>query len=127
MKHNVMTLAMAAALLGGARDAAAQRTTERYIPVGQSPGISGIRSYIGGITAVDSQRKTFTVTDSAATHTIKVTEQTRIWLDRSAQRLPNEVGGIADLQAGRRAEVKFVDDRTRDTADWIKVAIPAGG
>lgn len=114
-------------LLGWTGTAGAQRTTEQYIPIGQSPGISGVRSYIGAITAVDPQRRTFTVQDSTGPHTIRVAERTRIWLDRSAERLSNEAGDLTDLRVGRRVEVKYVDDQARDTADWIKVAVAAGG
>jgi hypothetical protein len=34
---------------------------------------------------------------------------------------------MSDLQVGRRVEVKYLDDQTRDTADWVKVAVTAGG
>jgi hypothetical protein len=114
-------------LLGWTRTADAQRTTEQYIPIGRSPGISGVRSYIGAITAVDPQRRTITVQDSTGPHTIRVVERTRIWLDRSAERLSNAAGDMSDLRVGRRVEVKYFDDQTRDTADWIKVAVTAGG
>jgi len=114
-------------LLGWTGTAGAQRTTEQYIPIGESPGISGVRSYIGAITAVDPQRRTFTVQDTTGPRTIKVGEGTRIWRDRSAERLSNEAGDLSDLRVGRRVEVKYVDDQARDTADWIKVAVAAGG
>jgi len=42
-----VTLALALCAGGGVRDAHAQQTTERFIPVGQSPGISGTRTYLG--------------------------------------------------------------------------------
>jgi hypothetical protein len=86
-----------------------------------------VRSYLGAILTVDAQKKTFTVQGPAGTHTIKVVARTRIWLDRSAQRLTNEVGDMTDLQAGRRVEVLYVDETTKDTADWIKVVVPTGG
>jgi hypothetical protein len=114
-------------MLGWSGTACAQRTTEQYIPIGQSPGISGVRSYIGAITAVDPQGRTITVQDSTGAHTIRVVERTRIWLDRSAERLSNDAGEMSDLRVGRRVEVKYVDDEARDTADWIKVAVTAGG
>jgi hypothetical protein len=114
-------------MLGWTGTAGAQRTTEQYIPIGQSPGISGVRSYIGAITAVDPQGRTITVQDSTGAHTIRVVERTRIWLDRSAERLSNDAGDMSDLRVGRRVEVKYVDDEARDTADWIKVAVTAGG
>lgn len=126
MTRTMRAVVLLPVLLGWAGTAAAQRTTEQYIPIGQSPGISGIRSYIGTITAVDPQRGTFTVQDSTGPHTITVVEGTRIWRDRSAERLSNEAGDMTDLRVGRRVEVKYLDDETRDTADWVKVAVTAG-
>jgi hypothetical protein len=52
---------------------------------------------------------------------------TDIWLDRSEQRQTALVGGPADLVIGRTVEVKFADPQRRELADWIKVAVPAGG
>ena len=127
MTRSVRVALLLPVLLGWTRTADAQRATEQYIPIGESPGISGVRSYIGAITAVDPQRRTFTVQDTTGPRTIKVGEGTRIWRDRSAERLSNEAGDLSDLRVGRRVEVKYVDDQARDTADWIKVAVAAGG
>jgi hypothetical protein len=127
MTRSWIAVALGSALLGWASEARAQRTTEQFIPVGQSPGISGVRSYTGAIVAVDAERRTVTVRSPTAPLIIKITARTRVFLDRSAQRLTNEVGSMTDLQVGRRVEIKFVDDETRDTADWIKVVVPAGG
>ena len=123
-----MKRSMLAALLvfTGTAAAHAQRSTEQFIPIGQSPGISGVRSYIGAITAVDVARRTFTVQDSAGPHTIKVMERTRIWRDRSAEKRSNEAGAMTDLQVGRRVEVKYLDEETRGAADWVKVVVTAG-
>jgi hypothetical protein len=124
MQRTMKAAALAATLLACASAAQAQRTTEQFIPLGQSPGISGVRSYIGPIVTVDVRNNTFTVQGPAGLQTIKVVARTRIWLDRSAQRLTNVVGSMTDVQAGRRVEVTFVDETKKDTADWIKVAIP---
>ena len=123
MKRTLIAVALGAALSGWTGVARAQQTTERFIPVGKSPGISGVRSYLGEIVTVDVQRKTFTVRDGQTLRTIKVVARTRIWRDRSAQRVPNDVGDMPDLQAGRRVEVLYVDDQRKDTADWIKVVM----
>jgi len=127
MKRTWNAVTLALALCASARDARAQQTTERFIPVGQSPGISGTRSYLGEIVSVNLQRKTFTVRDAQGLRTIKVAPGTRIWLDRSAQQLTNVDGSMTDLEVGRRVEVLYVDDRRRDTADWIKVLVASGG
>jgi len=125
MKRTWIAVPLALALCagGGARDAHAQRTTERFIPVGQSPGISGTRSYQGAIISVNLALKTFTVRDAQGLRTIRVAPGTRIWLDRSAQQRTNVEGSMTDLEVGRRVEVLYVDDRRKDTADWIKVVV----
>jgi hypothetical protein len=127
MKRTWIAVTLALALCALARDAHAQQTTERFIPVGQSPGISGTRSYLGEIVSVNLQRKTFTVRDAQGLRTIKVAPRTRIWLDRSAQQLTSQTGSMTDLAVGRRVEVLYVDDRRKDTADWIKVVVASGG
>jgi hypothetical protein len=127
MMRSLVSVALAAALSGWGSQALAQRTTERFIPVGQSPGVSGVRSYLGQLVAVDAGRRTVGVRDPKGPGTVKVTARTLIWVDRSAQQLTNEVGSFTDLLTGRRVEIKFVDDETKDTADWIKVVAPTGG
>jgi hypothetical protein len=127
MQRALLAVTLAAGLLVWSRAAHGQQTTEQFIPVGQSPGISGIRSYTGEIEAVDVGRKTITVRGPEGPRTIKLAVGTRIWLDRTVQRLTNTAGTMADLRAGRRVEVKYVDDRAKATADWIKVVVPAGG
>ena len=101
----------------------AQKATEQYIPVGKSPGISGKYSYIGEIEQVDQQNRTITVAGPEGRRTIKVTDATKIWLDRTQQRISNKRGSMADCQPGRRVEVNYVDYETKDQAEWIKVMI----
>ncbi len=114
------------ALAAGALPLHAQRQTERFIPIGQSPGISGVTSAIGTIEAADTVAMTLRIAAEAGPVTVRYTAATSIWLDRSEQRQSAGVGGPADLVAGRRVEVKFVDAERREVADWIKVAVPAG-
>jgi hypothetical protein len=46
-------------------------------------------------------------------------------LDRSRQKLKNEEGTVADLQKGRRVEVKFVSGDEPSSAEWVKVEVTA--
>lgn len=121
-----LVLGAAAALMWGAAPLSAQEATERFIPIGQSPGVSGNYAYLGEIVAADSVNRTVTVQGPQGSRTIALTERTRIWLDRSAHRQRNLLGAFADLQVGRRVEVKYEDRERRERADWIKVAAPAG-
>ena len=106
--------------------ALAQRTTEQFIPLGQSPGVSNVLSYIGEIESVDQSASTVTVAGPDGSMTFRMTDSTDVWLDRSGMQQSNEVGSPADLAAGRRVEVKYQDPETREVAEWIKVAAAAG-
>lgn len=100
--------------------AAAQQSTERYVPIGKSPGVSGSQSIIGEITAVDSAARTLTVKGQDSERTFRMTEDTRIWLDRSSWKRTNLVGTFYDCIVGRDAEVMYPKDDMA-TAHWVKV------
>jgi hypothetical protein len=115
-------LAGTAVLMASIGPTPAQKASEQFIPIGRSPGISGVQSYQGVIEAVDPQRQTISMWDRTAPQGITITGQTRIWIDRSKQGQTNLEGGFADLNVGRQIEVKFEDVQRRDSAEWIKVA-----
>ncbi len=97
------------ALLGTISHAHGQKATEQFIPIGQSPGLSQKYTSIGEIAAVDPAARTVTVADAAGRRTVRVTDKTRIWIDRTRIKQSNLSGSFADLQPGRRAEVKYED------------------
>ncbi len=115
------------AILCWTSSALGQEMTERYIPIGQSPGISGMYAYLGEIIAIDAENRTITVQSVEGTRTIRVTDETWVYLDRSKQRMTNEVGSWEDLQPGRTVEIKYVDYETKDEAYWVKVEVAGGG
>ena len=123
LRSGLMVLAAAATLLWRPAALEGQMMTEQFIPIGQSPGLSGQYSDIGEIEAVDPAARRITL----AGRSIAVTPRTRIWLDRSALGQTNVTGRFADLRRGRRAEVKYMDEARRETAAWIKVAPEPGG
>jgi hypothetical protein len=115
-------LILALCALGCAVPLHAQRTTEQFIPIGRSPGVSGTAAaVIGTIEAVDAAQRTLRIAGPQGPVTIAFTDTTDVWIDRSAQRQSALVGSPSDLVAGRRAEVKFVDPARREIADWIKI------
>jgi hypothetical protein len=59
--------------------------------------------------------------------TVRIAEDTDVWIDRSAVRQTNLVGNDSDLEVGRTVEVKYVDDEEGDVAEWVKVAVASGG
>lgn len=109
-----------AVLLGSIPFANAQNATEMFIPIGQSPGLSHKQTYIGKIEGIDVQERTITVADG---HTVKITEKTRIWLDRTQLKVTNQTGRFSDLREGRKLEIKYHDPDHKKFADWIKVEI----
>ena len=106
--------------VGGLSAVGAQQTTERFIPIGASPGVSGEYSYIGEIVAVDTGSRTLTVEDESGRHMMTVTADTRIWLDRSQRRRATLDGDLADCEVGRRVEIMHTHDDPA-VAEWIKV------
>lgn len=101
--------------------AAAQRATERYIPLGRSPGLSMAQTLVGPIIGADAEARTVTLGARTERHSVRITADTKIWIDRTGYGLSNIPGSFDDLKSGRRAEVKYVDEGRRETADWIKV------
>jgi len=113
--------------LGCLAQAHGQQMTEMYIPIGQSPGVSGKSSLMGAIEWVNPQKHTLAVLGPSGIQEILLTDRTRIWLDRTQVRLPNQSGTLANLHKGLRVEVKFRDADQKRVADWIKVQVTESG
>jgi len=110
-------------------DANAQELTERYIPIGKSPGLSGKHTSIGTVDTVNVQGGTLISANSSGVTSVKVDKNTRIWLDRSKQGLTNLKCSLGECRRGQIVEVKFRNnDRANGVAEWIKVeATQPGG
>ena len=120
LRFSAFVLIVGAATMS--RLAAAQEATERYIPIGYSPGLSNEYNWIGEIAAVDRVSGTVTVRNERGDRTARITDTTSIWIDRTAMQRANTTGTMVDLIVGRRAEIKYVDYERREVAAWIKVA-----
>ncbi len=116
-------IVMAAFLIWGFIPGYGQRTTEQFIPIGKSPGSSGKQTFIGEIEQYDAESRALTVVTSSGKQTVTLTDKTHIWLDRSKRKLTNTKGAAADLQKGRKIEVKYADVESKTGAEWIKVEI----
>jgi len=123
MRIVLIVFGVAIAVLGISLHAHGQKATERYIPIGQSPGVSQKLTSIGEIADVDPLKRTVTLLGPAGQHTVSIADSTRIWLDRTKIKQTNLTGTFADLQKGRRIEVKYQDPERRQVADWVKVEI----
>ena len=104
------------------QSAIAQLMTERYIPIGYSPGISGKYSYIGELVAVDETAHTLTIRSPRGEERFRVTEHTFIWLDRTKIERTNLDGDFDDCRVGRRAEIMYTHD-DKSVAQWVKIEI----
>ena len=104
--------------------ASAHPATEQFIPIGESPGPGVVQGTASGVAepSVADGEPVVSIENSTGAElgAYVVTEHTRIYIDRSAQGLPNLVGTIDDVQPGRVIEVRIADPQTRE-AEWIKV------
>lgn len=100
----------------------AQEATEVFIPIGQSPGVSRIKSVIGTIVSCDWASGIVVSTDKEQ-QTATLTDETKVYLDRSAAKKSGTKGSRSDCQKGRRVEVKYVyEGEARSArAEWIKI------
>ena len=117
MRRTSACFLLAALLSAGA--AGAQQATERFIPIGKSPGLSGTGTTIGEIRSVEPGPRRVTVGGEGGSVTVTVTEATHIWVDRSPSGQANLAGSFDDLVQGRLAEVHPAPEGPG--ADWIKV------
>ena len=126
MNSRTVLVAAFISVLLGQSFAHGQHETERFIPIGQSPGASGKATRIGTVYAVDPRTHSFELVTPEGRYQVSVPERTPIWLDRSRQKRMALTGGFQDLQAGRRVEVKYEDAERARRVDWIKIEIADG-
>lgn len=112
-------------LWSGTPYAHGQKTTEIYIPIGKSPGLSGKLTLMGTIEGIDAGDRIIKIAGPSRTISVKVTDRTKIWLDRSRIRLTNIEGSFADLREGRLVEVMYEakEPEEKEAAQWIKVQV----
>ena len=123
MNRRTVLLAACTFVVLGQSFAHGQRQTERFIPIGRSPGASGKATRIGTVQAVDAGAKSFELATPEGRYTVRVPEGVPIWLDRSRQKQSALGGGFEDLKVGRRVEVGYVDAARAGRATWIKIEV----
>jgi hypothetical protein len=104
-----------------------QQTTEMFIPIGQSPGVSGKSSLIGKIESVNAGKRALAIAGPSGTEAVMLTDRTRIWVDRTQANLSNRTGTVADLQKGRTVECKYRQTDGKRVAEWVKVQVVEAG
>ena len=123
MLNRYLGLAIVIVALGSALDAFAQKSTEIFIPIGQSPGLSNKSSLIGTLESVDPGKKMVSISSPSGAQTVGITDRTLIWQERSLQKQTNQKGAIGDLQQGRKVEIKLRQGEPKAVAEWIKVQV----
>lgn len=99
----------------------AHPATEQYIPIGQSPGGGTLMGRAEAVVEPAAAGGEPAVSIAGApSGPFVIGPNTRIYIDRSAQRLPSLIGTIDDVRPGRIIEVRIADPETR-VAEWVKV------
>ena len=120
MRRFFLTVVASLAL---ANAASAQRATEQFIPIGQSPGAVTMQGELNALVApagAGGETSLSMTSASAQEVSYVIGPQTRIYVDRSALGQQSTLGGMGDLHAGRVVEVCVADSTSR-IALWIKV------
>ena len=121
-RRTVLSAAILSVLLGQSF-AHGQRQTERYIPIGQSPGASGKTTRIGTVQGVNPGARSFSLATSEGSTAVQAPAGTPIWLDRSRQKRSPIGGGFENLRAGQRVEIGYEDAGRTGRVLWIKVEV----
>ena len=124
MTRSAALSTIAFVVFGLCTPALAEKSTELYLPIGRSPGLSGKFTLMGTIAEINSQDQTLTVmTGASGTFIVTTTEYTLIFLDKSKLRQPNRYGTYSDFKTGMLIEVRFEADKRHRPAEWIKLQI----
>ena len=115
--RKLILIAATALLVVAGSGAWAHPATERYIPIGKSPGVSGKKSYVGEIRSISDHENGFSMTVENANLRIEVDQYTKIYLDTGKGRV-NSAGARSDCRVGRLVEV-YVHES--GTAYWVKI------
>lgn len=121
MSKHLTIIGIICLLVLGTFAAHAEKSTELYIPIGQSPGLSGEHTVLGKIDQVNLQSRTLKMSVASGSYTVKLTQSTAIYLDRSKVKRTSTYGTLADCKAGDTVEVKFEDNSRNKPIEWIKV------
>lgn len=115
---------VAAVPTGWIAPASAQQATERYVPIGKSPGLSGVATVMGTVEALDLPQRRLTLRAASGLRQLEVTDETRIWLDRSSLGETNLPAELSECREGRTLEVRLAAGG--EVAEWIKIRAPEG-
>ena len=99
----------------------AQKETEVFIPIGESPGVSHKYSVIGTVEKVNAGDSTISLKGDSGVKSIRVTPCRQFYLDQSNLKLPNRRCSFSEIQPGCLVEIKYRDNKPGNLIDWVKV------
>ena len=76
MSKHLTIASIICVLIIGAFSAQAEKATELYIPIGQSPGLSGKYTVLGKIDQVNAKNQTIKMSGASGSYTVKLTKST---------------------------------------------------
>lgn len=116
-----LTAGIAGFVLAALTTAGAHPATELYIPIGQSPGISHLKSRIGPIASLSATQSGLTIALEGGSVYVAFDRNTKVYVQYADPGKANQLGTYADCRAGLTAEVYTADD---GTVPWVKVLVP---
>jgi hypothetical protein len=102
----------------------AQQATERYVPIGRSPGLSDGSTLMATVETVDVEGGRVTLQTASDSREVEADAATRIWWDRTALGESNSGASLSDCREGLFVEVKL--DSSGRRAERIKLRAPGG-
>ncbi len=123
MKRNKKVIVFMVVLCCAFSGLYAQKETEVFIPLGQSPGVSGKLCVMGKVGTVSSHDSTLILGLEGGLLTSRMNGQTKIYLDKSKLKLTSTKGSLADIKPGLMIEIKYVDNKPGGLIEWIKVQL----
>lgn len=126
ISHRILRLAVLTTVLGTllvfSAAVVGQKSTELFVPIGESPGLSGVHTLIGRVQAVNPAARTLTVAAAAGARSVRLDDKTLVFIDRSKLRQLSTIGTLADFRPEQNAEVKFRNNNAAaGIAEWVKV------
>jgi hypothetical protein len=101
--------------------------TEQYVPIGKTSAEGVMLGEVVSVAAQPSAANTtapsttaFTMETAGDERTYLIGPRTRIYVDRSREGQPSQLGSVADLRSGRDVEA-YVPDLSNRLALWVKV------
>lgn len=121
--NHIKTIILTTLMCWASYEIQAQKSTEIYIPLGKSPGVSAKYCVMGRVDVVNAANTTITVKQGTAGKTFNITKATVIYLDKSKLKLRNTKGSFSDIKPGALVEVKYKDNKPDGLIEWIKVQL----